>query len=161
VVAGGQARFAIGCDGDSGTSPERITRDFDRERELRRAGWQFWRVRQSVFERDPDAALAALWPRLATAGIFPLAATVATPGLVDAAAITPVSDGLPDADSASGAGADGAVSGAGGAGGGAGGAARGDRPAVRADVDETLARWHPIALSELEGLDDAPTRAPR
>ncbi|SNQ45475.1 hypothetical protein FRACA_100043 [Frankia canadensis] len=27
---------------------------------------------------------------------------------------------------------------------------------MRAGVDEALARWRPIALSELEGLDDAP-----
>ncbi|SNQ45476.1 DNA helicase [Frankia canadensis] len=79
VVYGGRARFAVGCDGDAGTGPERIARDFDRERELRRAGWRFWRVRQSDFERDPDAALATLWPRLAAVGIAPLAPAV-TPG---------------------------------------------------------------------------------
>ncbi|MCM3885849.1 AAA domain-containing protein, partial [Frankia sp. R82] len=72
VVCGGRARFAIGCD-DDGPGGD-IARAFDRERDLRRVGWRFWRVRQSDFELDPEAALATLWPRLAAAGIEPLAA---------------------------------------------------------------------------------------
>ncbi len=74
VVAGGRARLAVECDGDVGPGPAEIAREFDRERELRRAGWRFWRVRQSDFELDPEAALASLWPRLAAAGIAPMAA---------------------------------------------------------------------------------------
>ncbi|MCL9798001.1 AAA domain-containing protein, partial [Frankia sp. AgKG'84/4] len=70
VVSGGRARFAIGCDGGDGAAdPGQLARDFDRERELRRAGWPFWRIRRSDFELDPEDALATLWPRLAAAGI--------------------------------------------------------------------------------------------
>ncbi|WP_225437911.1 AAA domain-containing protein [Candidatus Frankia nodulisporulans] len=69
VVSGGRSRFAIGCDDDAGDAD--IARGFDRERDLRRVGWRFWRVRQSDFELNPEAALATLWPRLAAAGITP------------------------------------------------------------------------------------------
>jgi very-short-patch-repair endonuclease len=71
VVAGGRARLAVECDGDEVGTPEQVAHDFARERQLRRAGWPFWRVRQSDFESDPVAALAGLWPRLAAAGIVP------------------------------------------------------------------------------------------
>uniref|UniRef100_UPI0021BDFA31 AAA domain-containing protein n=1 Tax=Frankia gtarii TaxID=2950102 RepID=UPI0021BDFA31 len=126
VVTGGRARFAVECDGDVGPGPAEIAREFDRERELRRAGWRFWRVRQSDFELDPEAALASLWPRLAAAGIAPIPA---------------------ERDSVDGRAAPGGPA-----------AVRGP---VRAGADELLHRWRPIALSELEGLDDAPTPAER
>ncbi|MCK9894919.1 AAA domain-containing protein [Frankia sp. AgB32] len=116
VVSGGRARFAIGGDGGGGADPGQLARDFDRERELRRAGWPFWRIRRSDFELDPEAALATLWPRLAAAGISPLASGPQAPG----------------------------------------GSAPAGRPRVRAAADELVARWRPIALSELEGLDDQP-----
>jgi len=71
VVAGGRARLAVECDGDEVGTAEQVAHDFARERQLRRAGWPFWRVRQSDFESDPVVALAGLWPRLAAAGIAP------------------------------------------------------------------------------------------
>ncbi|MEX0774686.1 MAG: hypothetical protein WD042_03110 [Phycisphaeraceae bacterium] len=40
-----------------------------RQRQLERAGWQFWRLLGSTFGRDPDAALMPLWARLAELGI--------------------------------------------------------------------------------------------
>lgn len=126
VVAGGRARLAVECDGDVGPGPAEIAREFDRERELRRAGWRFWRVRQSDFELDPEAALASLWPRLAAAGIAP--APVERAGRDD--------EGTPGGPAAA-------------------------RGPVRAGADELLHRWRPIALSELEGLDDAPAPTER
>jgi very-short-patch-repair endonuclease len=72
VVAGGRARLAVECDGDAVETTAQVAHDFARERQLRRAGWPFWRVRQSDFESDPAAALASLWPRLAAAGITPV-----------------------------------------------------------------------------------------
>jgi very-short-patch-repair endonuclease len=119
VVTGGRARLAVECDGDSVTAPAQISHDFARERQLRRSGWAFFRVRQSEFEFDPDAALAPLWPRLAAAGIVP---------------VHPGDGRSPD---------------------GQGAAAAPETP-VRAGADEVVHRWSPIALSELEGLDDAP-----
>jgi very-short-patch-repair endonuclease len=65
VVSGAKGRLAVECDGDAwhGT-PEQVQDDLDRERELKRAGWRFWRVRGSEFYFDPDAALASLWETL-------------------------------------------------------------------------------------------------
>jgi very-short-patch-repair endonuclease len=72
VVTGAKGRLAIECDGDYWHSRrEDQVADLDRELELRRAGWQFWRVRESEFYLDPDAALAGLWEALEARGIRP------------------------------------------------------------------------------------------
>lgn len=65
VVSGAKGRLAVECDGDAwhGT-PEQVQEDLDRERELKRAGWRFWRVRGSEFYFDPDSALTSLWETL-------------------------------------------------------------------------------------------------
>jgi hypothetical protein len=49
------------------------------ERDLRRAGWKFWRVRESEFTLAPEQTLEALWAELAGQGIFP-DATITTAG---------------------------------------------------------------------------------
>jgi hypothetical protein len=65
-------RLAVECDGQDwvGTEVQREA-DLDRERELKRAGWRFWRVRESEFAFDPDAALATLWQTLDRLDIEP------------------------------------------------------------------------------------------
>lgn len=72
VVIGTHERLAVECDGDyyHGDS-EAIRKDHQRERDLERVGWQFWRVRDSEFRRDPEAALIGLWPFLQSLGIKP------------------------------------------------------------------------------------------
>lgn len=72
VVSGARGRLAVECDGDfwHGT-PEQIIEDNERERELKRAGWRFWRVRESEFYFSRDAALASLWETLDRMGIQP------------------------------------------------------------------------------------------
>jgi very-short-patch-repair endonuclease len=84
VVTGAKGRLAVGCDGQDwqGTEEQRES-DLDRERELKRAGWRFWRIRESEFHFDPDAALATLWETLDRLDILPfdpaeLAGTVST-----------------------------------------------------------------------------------
>ncbi|MFJ7779036.1 hypothetical protein [Streptomyces yangpuensis] len=72
VVTGDYGRLAVECDG----SPHHSTRqqihdDAERERELRRTGWTFWRVRSSAFALSPEEALAPLWKRLTDLGIHP------------------------------------------------------------------------------------------
>jgi very-short-patch-repair endonuclease len=65
VVEGMTRRLAVECDGDEcHSSPQQLEKDEIRERILRRAGLIFWRVRGSVFYRDPDLALAPLWREL-------------------------------------------------------------------------------------------------
>ena len=72
VVTGADARMAVECDGDSfRTTGEQARSDMERERELRRCGWEFWRVRESEFELDPDVALAGLWHALDRRGVKP------------------------------------------------------------------------------------------
>ncbi len=70
VVTGAKGRLAVECDGQHwpGTT-EQHRSDLDRERELARAGWRFWRVRESEFTYDSDAALASLWTTLRKLGI--------------------------------------------------------------------------------------------
>jgi very-short-patch-repair endonuclease len=72
VITGARGRLAVECDGDHWhTSREDQLADVDRELQLRRAGWQFWRVRESEFYLDPGTALSGLWETLERRGIKP------------------------------------------------------------------------------------------
>lgn len=72
VVVGETGRLAVECDGSPyHSTPDQIRDDYERERELRRAGWQFWRVRSSEFALSPEDSLAPLWKRLDALGIRP------------------------------------------------------------------------------------------
>lgn len=85
VVTGGAGRFAVECDGAKpNASRERIYSDIERERELKRCGWRFWRLRESEFDLDPSGALDGLWAQLHRRGI--------STGPVDAAGVVGVSD---------------------------------------------------------------------
>ncbi|MER5558797.1 AAA domain-containing protein [Streptomyces sp. NPDC002506] len=72
VVVGARGRLAVECDGERyHSTPEQIRHDQQRDRELQRVGWTFWRIRESEFRFDPDEALAGLWEELNRAGIHP------------------------------------------------------------------------------------------
>ncbi|HOV90472.1 MAG TPA: AAA domain-containing protein [Syntrophorhabdaceae bacterium] len=71
VVEGGQARLAVECDGDNWHGADRHEDDMQRQRQLERCGWQFFRVRESAFYANKDDALAGLWRMLEERGIFP------------------------------------------------------------------------------------------
>jgi very-short-patch-repair endonuclease len=72
VVTGLKGRLAVECDGEAWHStPEQRQNDLYREQELKRAGWQFWRVRESEFVWNPEAALEDLWTTLDRRGIRP------------------------------------------------------------------------------------------
>jgi very-short-patch-repair endonuclease len=72
VITGSDARLAVECDGDEFTStPEQARADMERERELRRCGWRFWRVRESEYLLDPEHALDGLWKELEHRGVQP------------------------------------------------------------------------------------------
>ena len=72
VVYGSHSSLAVECDGDywHGDIDTQLL-DIRREQELVRAGWQFWRIGESKFARDPDAALEPLWTALEARGIAP------------------------------------------------------------------------------------------
>ncbi|MFI2238001.1 AAA domain-containing protein [Streptomyces chrestomyceticus] len=73
VVVGARGRLAVECDGDAfhHATREQIESDQRRNRELKRVGWEFWRVRESEFRFDPGTALDGLWKELDLQGIRP------------------------------------------------------------------------------------------
>lgn len=71
VVEGMQGRMAVECDGDHWHGPQEHDRDMARQRQLERCGWTFCRIRESVFYRDPDAAMESLWKTLNRLSIHP------------------------------------------------------------------------------------------
>lgn len=72
VVQGENARLAVECDGDQYHTLENWEADQIRERQLRRAGWEFWRVSGSSFYRHKEKALDSLWEKLDELGINPI-----------------------------------------------------------------------------------------
>ncbi|MFF4990240.1 AAA domain-containing protein [Streptosporangium saharense] len=72
VVVGARGRLAVECDGDHyHSTPDQISYDQRRDRELQRVGWRFWRIRESEFRFDPAEALTGLWEELNRLGIHP------------------------------------------------------------------------------------------
>ena len=71
VVEGGEKQLAVECDGDYWHGPDRYDADMQRQRQLERCGWQFFRIRESKFRLDKENTLAELWQALETRGIFP------------------------------------------------------------------------------------------
>ena len=71
VVEGMRGRMAVECDGDAWHGPEQYQLDMARQRQLERSGYPFWRVRGSVFYREPEDTMNSLWKTLRLHGIFP------------------------------------------------------------------------------------------
>ncbi|MGN9846523.1 AAA domain-containing protein [Nonomuraea sp. H19] len=72
VVVGAKGRLGVECDGRFWhTAPDQVRHDIRREQELRRAGWELWRLRESDFSLDPNRALKPLWRELDSRGIKP------------------------------------------------------------------------------------------
>jgi very-short-patch-repair endonuclease len=64
VVEGAGKRLAIECDGDRYHPIEKLADDMERQSILERLGWQFLRIRGSVFYRNPDTAMRPVFDRL-------------------------------------------------------------------------------------------------
>ncbi len=64
VVIGAKGKLAIECDGDFWHGPAQYEADLARQRELERCGWEFFRIRESVFYADMAAAMGKLWETL-------------------------------------------------------------------------------------------------
>jgi len=71
VIEGGNARLAVECDGDEWHGPEKYEEDMQRQRQLERCGWEFFRVRESAFYSNREDALQSLWHALEERDIFP------------------------------------------------------------------------------------------
>ncbi|HWY32461.1 MAG TPA: AAA domain-containing protein, partial [Candidatus Acidoferrum sp.] len=71
AVVGGGRRLAVECDGERHLEPEQLQEDMERQALLERLGWQFVRVRGSVFFRDEDRAMEPVFQRVEELGITP------------------------------------------------------------------------------------------
>ena len=71
VVAGSNGKLAVECDGSAWHGPETFAKDLARQRDLERAGWIFFRIRDTGYYLDPAQALEPLWALLAERGIQP------------------------------------------------------------------------------------------
>lgn len=71
VVFGSQRKLAVECDGAEWHGPARYAEDLERQRNLERAGWTFFRVRDIDYYLDPSDALEPLWHRLRDLDIHP------------------------------------------------------------------------------------------
>ena len=71
VIKGGRVRLAVECDGDNWHRADRYDDDMQRQRQLERCGWEFFRVRESAFYANKENALAGLWTVLEERAIFP------------------------------------------------------------------------------------------
>lgn len=72
VVEGQKSQLAVECDGDHWHGPDQYAADTERQRKLERAGWQFYRIRECLFNANPQTALEGLWNRLRQLKIFPV-----------------------------------------------------------------------------------------
>ena len=80
LVVGDHGRLAVVCDTAATlTTLERIAEDLHWERGLRRADWQFVRIRDSEYALDAEAALEPLWRALNLRGIEPSSLPEAVP----------------------------------------------------------------------------------
>lgn len=71
AVVGNGRRLAVECDGERHFEPDQLREDLERQAVLERLGWQFVRVRGSVFFRDEERAMEPVFRRLAELNITP------------------------------------------------------------------------------------------
>ncbi|WP_430784537.1 AAA domain-containing protein [Actinoplanes sp. G11-F43] len=78
-------RLAIECDGDAYHGPDQWEADIRRQALLERVGnCVFFRIRGSVFSRDPERTLEPLWQRIDDlGGVAPISAPVTVPAAAD------------------------------------------------------------------------------
>ncbi|WP_246600127.1 AAA domain-containing protein [Skermania piniformis] len=101
VVTGGAGRLAVECDGETAVEPPaQQRRELEREHELRRCGWEFWRIRESEYCLDPAATMQRLCAALTARGIEPGVVTATAGSHALAWEPVPLSDDLYEADPA-------------------------------------------------------------
>ena len=71
VVVGSAQKLAVECDGAEWHGADRYAEDLARQRDLERAGWTFFRVRDIDYYLDPESVLEPLWGLLQQHGIHP------------------------------------------------------------------------------------------
>ena len=63
--------MAVECDGDRWHGANRYEEDMQRQRQLERCGWEFFRVPESAFYSNRENSLLPLWHALEEREIFP------------------------------------------------------------------------------------------
>ena len=71
VIQGTQGKLAVECDGDHWHGADQYEADMQRQRQLERCGWEFFRVRGSAFYANKKDALDPLWQMLEIRDILP------------------------------------------------------------------------------------------
>ena len=72
IIIGSKGRLAIECDGDYWHLGEnKAQKDLERECNLERCGWSFWRLKESLFNRNEEEAMKSLWKLLDEMEIYP------------------------------------------------------------------------------------------
>ena len=73
IIIGSNGRLAVECDGEYWHSgEEKEQQDLERQWNLERCGWTFWRLKESLFNRNEEEALKNLWKLLNEMQIYPL-----------------------------------------------------------------------------------------
>ena len=60
IIFGSKGRLAVECDGDY-WHEGREGEDLERQQQLERCGWTFWRLKESAFNHNEEEALKSLW----------------------------------------------------------------------------------------------------
>ena len=73
IVIGYKRKLVVECDGKRWHSgEERERRDYNRQKELEKLGWEFWRVSDREFYKNKKSSLKGLWEKLDKMKIYPL-----------------------------------------------------------------------------------------
>lgn len=83
VVEGKARRLAIECDGEKFHTAENLQQDIERQTILERLGWVFVRIRGSLYFRDPERAMQAVFNRLHELDIEKLGVSTTEPSPAD------------------------------------------------------------------------------
>lgn len=69
VIEGIRERLAVECDGERWHGPDKWEEDMQRQYDLERAGWKFWRLRGREFYFNKKKSMESLWTKLEELGI--------------------------------------------------------------------------------------------
>ncbi len=69
VIEGIRDRLAVECDGERWHGPEKWEEDMQRQYDLERIGWKFWRLRGREYYFDKTKSMESLWTKLEELGI--------------------------------------------------------------------------------------------
>jgi len=90
-------KIAIECDGDYWHNAENYEKDMMRQKDLERSGWQFFRVRGSVYYANRKEALEPLWELLPDLPLTPPEAEIIEPEKVKPKIVEiPTEDKIPN-----------------------------------------------------------------